>query len=154
MSAAELVRRLINKEWMITIAESCTGGMVSAAITDVAGSSAVLDRGFVTYSNTAKVEMLGVPHELILAHGAVSAHVARAMADGALKNSNANIAIAVTGIAGPGGGTQSKPVGLVHFACATLDNTVHLEVRYGDLGRSGIRVAAVNSALQLALDCV
>lgn len=154
MSAAELVRRLTDKRWMITTAESCTGGLVAAAITDVAGSSAVLDRGFVTYSNAAKTEMLGVSAELILAHGAVSVEVARAMADGALQHSRADISVSITGIAGPGGGSELKPVGLVHFACATKSKTVHIEKRYGDLGRDGIRAAAVKTALQLVLDCV
>jgi nicotinamide-nucleotide amidase len=139
---------------MIAIAESCTGGLVAAAITDIAGSSAVLDRGFVTYSNSAKVEMLGVSHELILAHGAVSAEVARAMAEGAVNHSHAQIGIAITGIAGPGGGNDLKPVGLVHFACATPAKTVHLERRFEDLGRVGIRKAAVATALQLVLDCL
>jgi nicotinamide-nucleotide amidase len=154
VSAAELIRRLTEKSIVIATAESCTGGMVAAAITDVAGSSAVMDRGFVTYSNSAKVEMLGVPHELILAHGAVSAEVARAMAEGALKHSNAGVAISITGIAGPGGGTAVKPVGLVHFACATPQKTVHEEMHFGDVGREGIRAAAVEKALQLVLACL
>jgi nicotinamide-nucleotide amidase len=139
---------------MIATAESCTGGLVAAAITDIAGSSAVLDRGFVTYSNLAKVEMLGVSHELILVHGAVSADVARAMAEGAVKHSQAHIGVAITGVAGPSGGSDLKPVGLVHFACATSAKTVHLEKRFGDLGRDGIRKAAVATALQLVLDCI
>jgi nicotinamide-nucleotide amidase len=139
---------------MIATAESCTGGLVAAAITDIAGSSAVLDRGFVTYSNLAKVEMLGVSHELILVHGAVSADVARAMAEGAVKHSQAHIGVAITGVAGPSGGSDLKPVGLVHFACATAAQTIHLEKRFGDLGRDGIRKAAVATALQLVLDCI
>jgi nicotinamide-nucleotide amidase len=154
VSAEELVRRLTEKHWMMATAESCTGGLVAAAITDVSGSSAVLDRGFVTYSNAAKVEMLAVPHELILAHGAVSAEVARAMAEGAVKHSQAQIGVAITGIAGPNGGSDLKPVGLVHFACATPSRTVHLEKRFGDLGRDGIRKAAVATALQLVLDSI
>jgi nicotinamide-nucleotide amidase len=152
--AEELVRRLTEKGWMMATAESCTGGLVAAAITDVSGSSAVLDRGFVTYSNAAKVEMLGVPHELILAHGAVSPEVARAMAEGALRHSKAQVSVAITGIAGPNGGSELKPVGLVHFACATPSGTVHLEKRFGDLGRDGIRKAAVATALQLVLDSI
>jgi nicotinamide-nucleotide amidase len=154
LSAAELVRILTDKKLMVATAESCTGGLVAAAITDIAGSSAVLDRGFVTYSNAAKTEMLGVAAELIEAHGAVSAEVARAMAEGALRKSHANIAVAVTGVAGPAGGSVLKPVGLVHFACATAEKTVHLEKRYRDLGRDRIRAAAVDAALQLILDCV
>jgi nicotinamide-nucleotide amidase len=149
-----LVRILTDKELMLATAESCTGGLVAAAITDIAGSSAVLDRGFVTYSNTAKAELLGVPAGLISEHGAVSAEVARAMAEGALRNSHARIAVAVTGVAGPGGGTDLKPIGLVHFACATAEKTVHIEKRFGELGRNGIRAAAVETALQLILDCV
>jgi nicotinamide-nucleotide amidase len=154
LSAQELVRILTDKKLMLATAESCTGGLVAAAITDVAGSSAVLDRGFVTYSNAAKTEMLGVPAGLIEANGAVSAEVARAMAEGALRNSHAKIAVAVTGVAGPGGGSDLKPVGLVHFACATLEKTIHVEKRFGDLGRDHIRAAAVKTALQLILDCV
>jgi nicotinamide-nucleotide amidase len=152
MSAVELIRRLTNKGWLLATAESCTGGMVAAAVTDITGSSAVFDRGFVTYSNAAKTEMLGVPADLILHHGAVSSEVASAMAQGTLRQSNARIAVAVTGIAGPGGGTPAKPVGLVHFACATAAKTVHLEKKFGDLGRDGIRKAAVDTALQLLLE--
>ncbi len=154
MSAVELVRVLTDKGLLLATAESCTGGLVAAAITDVAGSSAVLDRGFVTYSNDAKTEMLGVPAELIAQHGAVSAKVACAMAEGVLRHSSADIAVSITGIAGPSGGSELKPVGLVHFACATNSKTVHLEERYGDLGRDGIRAAAVKTALQLVLDCI
>jgi nicotinamide-nucleotide amidase len=139
---------------MVATAESCTGGLVAGSITDVPGSSLVLDRGFVTYSNAAKSEMLGVPATLISIDGAVSESVARAMAEGALKNSRAQIAIAVTGVAGPGGGSDAKPVGLVHFACATHEKTVHLEQRFGDLGRDSIRSAAVDVALQLVLDAL
>ena len=104
--------------WMVVTAESCTGGLIAGALTEIAGSSDVVDRGFVTYSNAAKIEMLGVPAEMIAAHGAVSAEVARAMAEGALVRSRAQIAVAVTGIAGPGGGSAGKPVGLVWFGCA------------------------------------
>jgi nicotinamide-nucleotide amidase len=152
VSAVELIRRLTNNGLLMATAESCTGGMVAAAVTDVAGSSAVFDRGFVTYSNAAKTEMLGVPADLILLHGAVSSEVASAMAEGALRYSDAGIAVAITGIAGPGGGTTAKPVGLVHFACATAEKTVHLEKRFGDLGRDHIRKAAVDTALQLLLE--
>jgi nicotinamide-nucleotide amidase len=154
VKAAKLVRRLTEKSLVIATAESCTGGLVAAAITDVPGSSAVLDRGFVTYSNAAKTEMLGVPAELINAHGAVSAEVARAMAEGALRHSRAQVSVSITGIAGPGGGSDLKPVGLVHFACATSAKTVRLEMHFGDLGRGGIRAAAVDAALQLVLDCI
>ncbi len=151
MSAEELVRRLAQKNWMIATAESCTGGLVASAITEVPGASAVFDRGFVTYSNQAKTELLGVAAGLISADGAVSAQVAQAMAEGALRYSAANIAVAVTGIAGPGGGSDVKPVGLVHFACATPVKTIHVEKRFGDIGRKAIRQAAVEEAIQLVM---
>ncbi len=151
MSADELVRSLAKRQWMIVTAESCTGGMVASAITDVAGASAVFDRGFVTYSNLSKTELLGVSARMTAAEGAVSVAVARAMAEGALTHSHANISIAVTGIAGPGGGSDAKPVGLVHFACATDGQTTHVEKRFGDIGRDAIRKAAVAEAIQLVL---
>ncbi|WP_336489200.1 CinA family protein [Methylobacterium nigriterrae] len=134
----------------LATAESCTGGLVAGLITAVPGSSAVLERGFVTYSNEAKSEAIGVPAGLVAAHGAVSELVARAMAGGALAASRADVAVAVTGIAGPGGGSAQKPVGLVHFGLASRDAPVrHLERRYGDLGRSEIRARAVADALGL-----
>jgi nicotinamide-nucleotide amidase len=149
--ADELVRALRKKGWKMATAESCTGGLVAAAMTDIAGSSDVFDRGFVTYSNTAKSEMLGVPDALIVEHGAVSEAVARAMAEGAVSNSDADVAVAITGVAGPGGGSAEKPVGLVHFACATRFQTQHLEMRFGNIGRSAVRQASVEQALQLVL---
>ncbi|ONF51202.1 CinA family protein [Methylobacterium radiotolerans] len=134
----------------IATAESCTGGLVAGLLTAVPGSSAVLERGFVTYSNEAKAEAIGVPMDLIRRHGAVSEPVARAMAAGALAASRASVAVAITGIAGPGGGSAEKPVGLVHFGLGQRDGeTRHLERRYGDLGRAGIRRAAVADALGL-----
>jgi nicotinamide-nucleotide amidase len=134
----------------IATAESCTGGLVSAALTDIAGSSAVLDRGFVTYSNEAKTEMLGVDASLIQREGAVSENVARAMAEGALNNSRADLTIAITGIAGPGGGSPTKPVGLVHFATARKHQaTHHSEKHFGELGREEVRNAALLYALDL-----
>ncbi|ODR94395.1 damage-inducible protein CinA [Methyloceanibacter stevinii] len=133
---------------LIATAESCTGGMVSASLTSVPGSSDVFDRGFVTYTNAAKSEMLDVPFWLIEKHGAVSEEVARAMAGGALAHSNATIAVAITGIAGPGGGTEDKPVGLVHFAAERRDvPTQHQRVEFGDLGRDEIRRLSVECAL-------
>lgn len=133
---------------LIATAESCTGGMVSAALTSVPGSSDVFDRGFVTYTNAAKSEMLDVPFWLIEKHGAVSEEVARAMAGGALAHSNATIAVAITGIAGPGGGTEDKPVGLVHFAAERRDvPTQHQRVEFGELGRDEIRRLSVECAL-------
>jgi nicotinamide-nucleotide amidase len=154
MTAALLLRALGQKRWKVATAESCTGGLVAGAITEIAGSSEIFDRGFVTYSNTAKTELLGVPVALIEKHGAVSEQVARAMAEGALRNSHADVAVAVTGIAGPGGGSVEKPVGLVHFACATKSETQHIEKRFGALSRTDIRAAAVAVALQLVLDAV
>lgn len=137
----------------IATAESCTGGLVTALLTAIAGSSVVVERGFVTYSNAAKTAMLGVPSELIESRGAVSEPVARAMAEGALERSQADAAVAITGIAGPGGGSADKPVGLVHFALAQRhDGTVHRERRYGDPGRSAIRRLAVEEALTLLED--
>src|SRR5208337_4806964 len=140
---------------MIATAESCTGGLVAAALTSIAGSSDVFERGFVTYSNEAKAEMLGVDTALIAAHGAVSREVAIAMAACALRQSRAQLSVAVTGIAGPGGGSAEKPVGLVHFAAAkaisrqaeTVDFTaIHHEERFGDIGRGLVRAASVETA--------
>ena len=137
---------------MLATAESCTGGMVAAALTDIAGSSDVVERGFVTYSNEAKTEMLGVPAALISSHGAVSAEVAAAMAKGALTHARASVAVSITGIAGPGGGSEAKPVGLVHFAAADRAGALlGLERRYGPLDRRTIRQAATLDALTLVL---
>jgi nicotinamide-nucleotide amidase len=148
--AAALLKRYEAAGLRIATAESCTGGLVAALLTEIPGSSAVVERGFVTYSNAAKAEMLGVPPDLIAQHGAVSEVVARAMAEGALARSGADVAVAVTGIAGPGGATAAKPVGLVHFAVAArAGETAALERRYGDLGRSAIRERAVGDALSL-----
>jgi nicotinamide-nucleotide amidase len=139
----------------VATAESCTGGLVAAALTEIPGSSAVLDRGFVTYSNGAKDELLGVPAELIAAKGAVSEEVARAMAMGALLRSDADLAVAITGIAGPDGGTAEKPVGLVHFAGARRGRPVlHRVQRFGDAGRAVIRLNSVREALRILLDLV
>ncbi|MCJ2026141.1 CinA family protein [Methylobacterium sp. J-067] len=133
----------------LATAESCTGGLVAALLTAVPGSSAVVERGYVTYSNAAKAEAIGVDPNLIARHGAVSEPVARAMAEGARAASRADVAVAITGIAGPGGGSAEKPVGLVHLAVAGPHGTHHLARRYGDLGRAGIRRAAVADALSL-----
>lgn len=138
---------------MVATAESCTGGLVAASLTEIAGSSSVVDRGFVTYSNHAKMQMLGVPEKVLADHGAVSEQTARAMATGAITNSDASVAVSITGIAGPGGGSAEKPVGLVHFAAARADGVVlHVERRFGDLGRDGVRQAALDQALQLLSD--
>jgi len=134
----------------VATAESCTGGLVAGALTEIPGSSDVLDRGFVTYSNAAKEAMLGVPIPTLEQHGAVSRETAEAMAAGALAMSNADLAVAITGIAGPGGGSAAKPVGLVHFAAAARDGRrFHREIRYGDIGRSPVRAHAVAEALAM-----
>ena len=136
----------------IATAESCTGGMVSAALTDIAGSSDVFERGFVTYSNESKQAMLGVPAATIAAHGAVSTETARAMAEGAISNSGADIAVAITGVAGPGGGSAEKPVGLVHFAVAVRGSaSTAVHHRFGDGSRAAIRLKATGVALELLL---
>jgi nicotinamide-nucleotide amidase len=133
----------------IATAESCTGGLVAGLLTEIAGSSDVVERGFVTYSNDAKTDLLGVPPHLIESHGAVSKQVAMAMAAGALVNSRAGLAVSVTGIAGPGGGGPEKPVGLVHLAAARGDEMIHRECRFGDIGREQVRLKAVETALEM-----
>jgi nicotinamide-nucleotide amidase len=134
----------------VATAESCTGGLVAGALTDIAGSSAVVDRGFVTYSNAAKQQMLGVPEATLAAHGAVSRETAEAMARGALAQARVDLAVSITGIAGPGGGSAAKPVGLVHFAAASRDGRlIHHEARYGDPGRAEIRRRSVLQALAM-----
>jgi len=139
---------------MIATAESCTGGLIAGALTAIAGSSAVVDRGFVTYTNEAKSEMLGVPAALIAEHGAVSEPVARAMAEGAIGHSRAGLAVSVTGIAGPGGATPNKPVGLVHLAVARKggQTSAQHEVFRGD--RTAVREAAVTRALDMLLQAL
>jgi nicotinamide-nucleotide amidase len=134
----------------IATAESCTGGLIAALLTEIPGSSDVFDRGFVTYSNRAKQDMLNVPGDLIADMGAVSEAVARMMAEGAVENSNAHVAVAVTGVAGPGGGTPLKPVGLVHIAaCRERRSIIHEAHRFGDIGRMEIRMKTVEAALEM-----
>lgn len=147
--AAELLELCKRADVRLATAESCTGGLIAGCLTEIAGSSAVVDRGFVTYSNEAKTEMLGVSAMLIQLNGAVSEPVARAMAEGALARSNADITIAVTGVAGPGGGSADKPVGLVHFGCAGRGRTTfhHREVFPGD--RAAVRDATVQTAIAI-----
>ena len=148
--AAALVAACAAQGVMLATAESCTGGMVAALLTEIPGSSAAFDRGFVTYSNAAKSGMLGVSPALIAAEGAVSEAVARAMATGVLAHARADVAVSITGVAGPGGGTAAKPVGLVHFACARRGGAVvAVERRFGALGRGPIRLASVSQALDL-----
>ncbi len=133
----------------ICAAESCTGGLLSALFTDIPGSSAAFERGFIVYSNKAKEEMLGVAGDVIADYGAVSEPVVRMMAEGALANSRANIAVAITGVAGPGGGTAMKPVGTVYVACARENRAmIHERLQVGDIGREKVRLAAIECALQ------
>ena len=138
------------KKLMVATAESCTGGLVAGALTDIAGSSAVVDRGFVTYTDEAKHQMLGVPTATIERHGAVSRETAEAMVRGALGHANADLAVSITGIAGPGGGTADKPVGLVHFAAASRGgDLIHRQRRFGDIGRGEVRRLSVLQALAM-----
>jgi len=147
----KLAARLLQRQWMLATAESCTGGLIAGACTDVSGSSAWFERGFVTYSNAAKTELLGVPVALIETHGAVSEDVARAMAAGALQHSHAQVAVAVTGVAGPTGGTAEKPVGLVWFGFALPDRVLTEQMNFtGD--RAAVRAAAVRHALTRLLE--
>ena len=154
MNTAELVRALAHqleaRQWLVATAESCTGGMIAAACTDLAGSSNWFERGFVTYSNTAKQELLGVPAELIAEHGAVSEPVARAMAAGAVQRSHAQCSMAVTGVAGPGGGSVAKPVGTVWFGWCVACQT-HAERMLFPGDRAQVRAATVQHALQRLL---
>lgn len=151
--AEDLLALLRAKGRMVATAESCTGGLIAALLTEIPGSSDVVERGFVTYSNAAKCESIGVDAALIEQHGAVSAEVAAAMAKGALTHSRADIAVAVTGVAGPGGGTATKPVGLVHLACASREGRLEKSVlRLGDKGRDNVRLASVREALRLIRD--
>jgi len=138
------------KRLKIAAAESCTGGLVAATMTEIAGSSDVFERGFVTYSNEAKQAMLAVAPATLASHGAVSRETAEAMAMGALAHAPVDLAVSITGIAGPGGATAGKPVGLVHFATAARDGRlIHRERRYGDIGRAAVRHASVVEALAM-----
>jgi nicotinamide-nucleotide amidase len=150
--AESLLAACRNKGVMLATAESCTGGLITAALTAIAGSSDVVDRGFVTYSNEAKNEMIGVPMPLIQAHGAVSEEVARAMADGALSRSRAAVALSVTGVAGPGGGTIEKPVGLVCFGLARTGVPVISQRHIFPGDRTEIRAATVAHAFKMIRD--
>ena len=153
--AAQLLAAARAKGLKIVTAESCTGGLIAGLLTDIAGSSDVFERGFVTSSNPAKEEMLGVPAATLRQHGAVSQSVARAMAEGAIRQSGASLSVAVTGIAGPGGGSDEKPVGLVHIAAALAGAaTLHRECRFGDIGRSDVRLKTVAAALALLAELV
>ncbi len=149
--ATDVLNKCIEKGVMLALAESCTGGMIAAALTEISGSSAVVERGFVTYTNEAKNEMIGVPMDLIKVHGAVSEDVARAMALGAIEYSKAQISVAVTGIAGPTGATPDKPVGLVHISCARENGTTLHERFVFKGGRSEVRAQAMMAALDMVL---
>ncbi len=156
--ASALLTRLRLKRLKLATAESCTGGLIVGLLTELPGSSDVVDRGLVTYSNAAKCELLDVPATLIGRYGAVSAEVATAMVSGALRNSTADLAVAVTGVAGPGGGTPAKPIGLVYLAAQVRNFSPHtLELRLGVVGRHMVRLETIRSALNLcnqALDSV
>lgn len=149
-AASDLLDLCRSRGLKLATAESCTGGLVAAALTEIPGSSHVVDRGFVTYSNDAKQAMLGVPEATLRTYGAVSRQTAEAMVKGALAHAQADVAVAITGIAGPGGGSAEKPVGLVHIAAASRDGRLeHRERRYGDLGRGEVRRRAALDALTL-----
>ncbi|MFT4182584.1 MAG: CinA family protein [Rhizobium sp.] len=151
--ARDIITDFTARGLMVATAESCTGGLIAGALTDIAGSSAVVDRGFVTYTNTAKMEMLGVQDRTLAQFGAVSKETALQMVHGALFRSHADLAVAVTGIAGPGGGSADKPVGLVHLtAKARTGRLIHREMRYGDIGRDKVRLATVKTALEMLVN--
>jgi nicotinamide-nucleotide amidase len=151
--AREVVRLCTEGNVMIATAESCTGGLVAAAITDIAGASQVFERGFVTYSDKSKTELLGVMSITLRQYGAVSKDTALEMAHGAMARSEAGISVSITGIAGPSGGTTGKPVGLVHFGGRHYKGAmIHREMNYGDIGRNEIRMAAVRTALEMFVE--
>ena len=148
--AQSIVTDFTAKGLMVSTAESCTGGLIAGALTEIPGSSAVVDRGFVTYTNSAKREMLGVQEQTLAQFGAVSKETALQMVHGALFRSHADLAVAVTGVAGPGGGSAEKPVGLVHLAAKARNGAlIHHEMRYGDIGRDKVRLATVKTALEM-----
>lgn len=154
-SAECLLAELRQRQMMLATAESCTGGLICGLLTEIAGSSDVVDRGFVTYSDEAKIDMLGVPAETLARVGAVSRETALAMASGALAHSRASIAVSVTGIAGPSGGSAEKPVGLVHFGLARKGGAlVHREEWFGDIGRQKVRIGSVRVALRMIADAL
>ena len=152
--ATKILDACRRRKLKLALAESCTGGLIGAALTEIPGSSDVVDRGYVTYSNEAKAAMLGVPTETLRQFGAVSAETVRAMAEGALAKSGADVTVAVTGIAGPGGGSADKPVGLVHFAAARRGKTLHKEIRFGELGRGEVRRRSVLAAFDLVNELI
>ena len=148
--AQTIITDFTTKGLMVSTAESCTGGLIASALTEIPGSSAVVDRGFVTYTNSAKREMLGVQEQTLAQFGAVSKETALQMVHGALFRSHADLSVAVTGVAGPGGGSAEKPVGLVHLAAKARNGAlIHHEMRYGDIGRDKVRLATVQTALEM-----
>ncbi len=151
--AEQIIADFSSRGMMVATAESCTGGLIAGVLTEVPGSSAVVDRGFVTYTNEAKADMLGVSPNTLEAYGAVSKETALQMVHGALFRSRATVAVAVTGVAGPGGGSAEKPVGLVHLAAKNRSGTIlHREMRYGDIGRDKVRLATVETALDMLVE--
>jgi nicotinamide-nucleotide amidase len=152
--AAELLNMSLERGFTVATVESCTGGLVCGALTAIAGSSSMVQGGLITYANEAKAALAGVPIRLIEQHGAVSEPVARAMAEGGRQRLNATFAVSITGVAGPGGGSVEKPVGLVHFACAGPSGTRHRERRFGELSRDEIRRLSVLEALDLLREAV
>jgi nicotinamide-nucleotide amidase len=151
--ARQVVALCIEKNVMLATAESCTGGLVAGCLTEIPGASQVLERGFITYSDQAKIEMLGVMQITLRQYGAVSKDVALEMAHGAMARSEAGISVSITGIAGPDGGTTAKPVGLVHFGGRHYKGAmIHREMNYGDIGRHNVRMAAVETALEMLIE--
>jgi nicotinamide-nucleotide amidase len=153
--ARQVLAEARTRGFKIATAESCTGGLVAGALTEIPGSSDVFERGFSTYSNQAKMDVLAVPSALLKQFGAVSEPCARAMAEGALRAAPVHVTVAITGIAGPGGGTPDKPAGLVHFATARMGGiAIAQEKRFGDIGRSAVRLASIETALTMLLDAI
>ena len=149
--AEEILRIGRDRHLRVAAAESCTGGLIAALLTEIPGSSSVIGRSFVTYSNRAKREVLGVDADLLKQHGAVSEPVVRAMAQNTFDMTTAHLTVAVSGIAGPGGGSDEKPVGTVHMATATKDDVIHQCCQFGDIGRAAVRLATVHAAADMLL---
>ncbi len=149
--AERLLKTCGERHMRVATAESCTGGLIAALLTEIPGSSVVIGRSFITYSNRAKREVLNVPAELLQQHGAVSEQVVRAMAQNTFDMTTAHLTVAVSGIAGPGGGSAEKPAGTVHMATATADGVTHMCHQFGDIGRTQVRLATVNAAMDMML---
>jgi nicotinamide-nucleotide amidase len=149
--AERLLKTCGERHMRVATAESCTGGLIAALLTEIPGSSVVIGRSFITYSNRAKREVLNVPAELLTQHGAVSEQVVRAMAQNTFDMTTAHLTVAVSGIAGPGGGSAEKPAGTVHMATATADGVTHMCHQFGDIGRTQVRLATVNAAMDMML---